>query len=185
MTYDNEELYTDEYWEGRMPPLPDISTAGAPLVLTPEKAGKILHHIAYGLPPRASFAIFGISVYSYERYLRRFNKTKDITMMSEPNQCTALGQATDEDKVNQYIFAYFQLQGEAVQASQLQFARAQLKILNGSPTTETTIKKAYKTREVKNGHERMTLVDQSEMTTTRYIERPPKLPKDFWKKMDC
>ncbi|HEY3780202.1 MAG TPA: hypothetical protein VGL56_03900 [Fimbriimonadaceae bacterium] len=168
---DDEDFtaYTPDYWYKRLPPYPR-PTKGAPLALEPFLAGKILVKVAQGLHPRAAFAVGGISKYTYRRYIQQ-------ARLFNAGASNALPINSDQERISRYLYVFFELQSMALEIASVQYAEAQMRLLQGAPTTDISLKTVSKQRQQFRDGRIINLRDTTETKFQRYVRQPPKLPK--------
>jgi hypothetical protein len=173
MTLDDRDINDRHYWARQMPKYPCSSHfGGAPLALEPEKAGKILVDIAYGMQPRAAFALEGISARTYQRYLQRAQTINS----GAPD---ALPEKGDQTQIDRYLFVYFELQQMALEIAGIQRTKAELQLMQGSPTQRVTRKRTTKHRQIWWQGQRVNLCDTTEVQSYSSNEHQPKVPPTF------
>jgi hypothetical protein len=143
---------------------------GAPLALTPLKAGIILASIAQGTRPRPAFQGAGITGGTFDNYESIYKK---YGYTEEDNRAEYL----EKFPQTAYIAAYFALQDEAAAAAELLYAEARARVLKGGSTTTVVTRTKTKKRQALYKGQIIDLID-SESTTVE-IERPqtPKFVK--------
>lgn len=160
-----------------MPPYPRPTNGGSPLALAPYLAGRIRVKIVHGLPPKAAFAIAGISKFTYNRYLKRANTLNT-------GDSNALHMNSDQNDIDHYLFGYFVLQSMALEVASIQFVLAQKKILQGTPTKTLSKKTVTRSRQHHYGYEIVTLRDTTVTEFERCMEHRPQVPKQLFFKDD-
>ena len=114
----------------------------------------------------------GYQKHLYAKYLKRAN-----TMHSGASD--ALPEHSNQAAIDRYLYGYFELQSMALEIAGIQFANAQMQLLQGAPKADLSRKKVTKMREQMYNGRKIYLTDTTTTELERYVRGAPRLPKNF------
>ena len=166
-----------KYRQEQLPALPARLGAGAPLALTPSKAGTILALICHGSKPASAFVAVGVSPRTVERY-KSF--VYDYKEADEQDDQQAREKVTSECPHVGYLACFMELLERAEEACNVAYVLTRAKLMSGGIAKTVTVKsRSRKRQSVLNG-ELVDLVDE-EVTTTEVSRdmKPQLVPRDY------
>jgi hypothetical protein len=171
----DDKIFTPEYWASKMPAFPELTTAGPPIALTPEKAAIVLANVAQGIGPKGAFALAGISCYTHHRYKNRvqgFVGNPHLFEFKNPKK------PTQEERTFKYLLDYFVLEADAEQIAKMVAEKARTRILHGGTAKTIVTKTKTRTRQAILKGEIVNLVDSETTTVEIQKDRRPMIPKE-------